>query len=134
MDLETPLPARPDEIQGWGRLKRILTKHSTALVEVGGGFVSLLRALMFGLIYPPAWPIALAFAGVGLWQVYACIYNRTRWRSWAALATLIIVGITASLDLIRWQGYVGTAVFMAWVVVRGGPLFLHRKPNGNDTG
>lgn len=96
----TLLPPTPHERQGWGRLCRIVRAYPTAPVELLCGVGALVRGIYVASIgvsvtfrvlpnIPPQIP-ALAMAGLGLLQLYACIWEKGRCRALASIGLAIM--------------------------------------------
>lgn len=125
-------PPKPEEALGWGRLWRVMGKHSTALLELGAGAASIVRAVALIWNVPPAWSIAAALAAGGVFQVWAMAQRKARLRPLSAFLTIILLGVATKAEALTWQGYVGAILPHVLLVVRAGRLFKlengHAKP------
>ena len=96
----TLLPPLPHERQGWGRFCRILRAYPTAPIELLCGFGAVGRGLYVGIadvhvtfrVLPnlPPQVLALIMAGLGLLQLYGCIWEKGRCRAAAGILLAIM--------------------------------------------
>jgi hypothetical protein len=146
-EAKTLMPALPSQHVGWGRLRRIIGRYSTAPMELKLGFGAMVRGAWQWLIPHPTHPFVWTGLALEVWgiivlalgaaQFFGCLYRWEKIRTWAAsmlVGALIYIvakyAINAPND-IAFILYGTLLIGEVWIAVRGWPVFGAAPFNGD---